>query len=108
MEPRPTKPEIESTVQAYVDKIAAEIHTANKRIDEFELKSKTKRAQAEITAIEGLRTAGQNIKSMLVSLKTKGDAETVRAKADIDAALVALQGSIEDLRRKFRTPPTEE
>jgi hypothetical protein len=41
---------------------------------------------------------------MLVDLKTTRDEKVVRAKADIDGAIVALQTSLEDVRRKFTTP----
>jgi hypothetical protein len=41
---------------------------------------------------------------MLVDLKTTRDAQVVRAKADIDAAVVAFQASLEAFRRKFTTP----
>ena len=77
---------------------------ANARIDEFEAKTKPTRAQAEIAAINGLKAARQNIERMLVDLKTTRDAQVVRAKTDIDAAIVAFQRSLEDFRRKFTTP----
>jgi hypothetical protein len=99
-----TQPGNESTLQAYEDKIAAQIHAANARIDEFEAKAKPKRAQAEMTAINGLKAARQNIERMLVDLKTTRDAQVARAKADIDATIVKLQASLEDFRRKFATP----
>ena len=70
----------------------------------FEASSKPKRAQAETTAINGLKAARQNIERMLVDLKTTRDAQVARAKTDIDAAIVAFQGSLEDVRRKFTTP----
>jgi hypothetical protein len=54
-----------STLQAYEDKIAAQIRAANVRIDEFEAKAKPKRAEAEVAAINGLKTARQNIERML-------------------------------------------
>ena len=104
METQNTQPGTGSTLQAYEDKIAAQIHAANTRIDEFEAKAKPKRAQAEIAAINGLKAARQNIERMLVDLKTTRDAQVVRAKADIDAAIVAFQASLEDFRRKFTTP----
>ena len=93
-----------STLQAYEDKIAAQIRAANVRIDEFEAKAKPKRAEAEVAAINGLKTARQNIERMLVDLKTTRDAQVVRAKADIDSAIVTFQASLEDFRRKFTTP----
>ena len=104
METKSTQPGTASTLQAYEEKIAAQIHAANTRIDEFEASAKPKRAQAEITAINGLKAARQNIERMLVDLKTTRDAQVVRAKADIDAAIVAFQASLEDFRRKFTTP----
>jgi hypothetical protein len=104
METPNTQPGTAPTLQAYEDKIAAQIRAANVRIDEFEAKAKPKRAEAEIAAINGLKTARQNIERMLVDLKTTRDAQVVRAKADIDKAIVAFQASLEDFRRKFTTP----
>ena len=104
METPNTQPGTGSTLQAYEEKIAAQIHAANARIDEFEAKAKPTRAQAEVAAINGLKAARQNIERMLVDLKTTRDAQLVRGKADIDAAIVAFQGSLEDFRRTFTTP----
>jgi hypothetical protein len=101
METQNTQPGTEPTLQAYEDKIAAQIRAANTRIDEFEARAKSRRAQAEVTAINGLKAARQNIERMLVDLKTTRDAQIVRAKADIDTAIVAFQASLEDFRRKF-------
>jgi hypothetical protein len=104
METSNTQPGIGSTLQGYEDKIAAQIRAANTRIDEFEAKAKPKRAQAEVAAIDGLKAARQKIERMLADLKTTGDAQAVRAKADIDKAIVTFQASLEDFRRKFTTP----
>ena len=104
METPNTEPATGSTLQAYEEKIAAQIHAANVRIDEFETKAKPRRAQAEIAAIKGLKAARQNIERMLVDLKSTRDTQVTRAKADIDAAIGAFQASLEDFRRKFTTP----
>ena len=104
METQNTRSGTGSTLQAYEDKIAAQIRAANSRIDEFEAKAKPRRAQAEVAAIDGLKAARQNIERMLVDLKTAGDAQAVRAKADIDTAIVTFQASLEDFRRKYTTP----
>jgi hypothetical protein len=108
METSNTQPGIGSTLQAYEDKIAAQIRAANTRIDEFEAKAKPKRAQAEVAAIDGLKAARQKIERMLADLKTTGDAQAVRAKADIDKAIVTLQASLDDFRRKFTTTPEKQ
>ena len=104
METPNTQPATGSILQAYEEKIAAQIHAANVRIDEFETKAKPRRAQAEIAAIDGLKAARQNIERMLVDLKSTRDTQVTRAKADIDAAIGAFQASLEDFRRKFTTP----
>jgi hypothetical protein len=104
METRHTATATGSRLQAYEDKIAELIRTANARIDDFEAKAKPRRAQAELTAINGLKAARQNIERMVDNLKTIRDAQVARAKADIDAAVVAFQASLEDFRRKFTTP----
>ena len=101
METQNTQAKPASTLEAYEAKIAAKIHAANARIDEFEANAKPKRAQAETAAINGLKATRENIERMLVNLKTTRDAQMVRAKADIDAAIVAFQTSLEDFRRKF-------
>lgn len=103
METQNTQPGTASALQAYEEKIAEQIHAANTRIDEFEATAKPKRAQAEITAINGLKAARQGIERMLVDLKTTRVAQVARGKADIDAAIVAFQASLEDFRRKFTT-----
>ena len=103
METPNTQPGVGSTLQAYEDKIAAQIHAANIRIDEFEAKAKPKRAEAEISAIDGLKATRQHIEKMLVDLKATRDVQVARAKVDIDAAIVAFQASLEDFRRKFTT-----
>ena len=99
------QPGVTSTLESYVDKIAAQIHAANNRIDEFETKAKPRRAQAELAAINGLRSTAKNIERMLVELKAARETQVARAKADIDAAIVAFQGSLEDFRGKFTTSP---
>jgi hypothetical protein len=93
-----------SRLQAYEDKIVALIRAANTRIDELEAIAKPRRAQAEITAINGLKAARQNIERMLDGLKKTGEAQVARGRADIDAAIVSLQASLEDVRRRFTAP----
>jgi len=108
METPITQPGTASTLQAHEDKIAAQIHKTNVRIDEFEAKAKPKRAQAEIDAINGLNAARRTIEQMLVDLESTRDAQVARGKADIDKAIVAFQASLEDFRRRFITPSEKE
>ena len=74
------QPESGATLE---EKIAARIHDVNVKLDAFEAKAKAARTEAEDTAIKGLKTA----------------------RAEIDAALVALQKSVDDFRKKYTSAP---
>ena len=80
MAPQTAHPGTGATVE---EKIAARIHDVNLKLDAFEAKAKAARTEAEATAIQGLKTA----------------------RAEIDAALVALQKSIDDFRKKYTSAP---
>jgi len=65
----------------YEDRIAAKIHEINEQIDRFDAIAKSKRTQAEIAAIEGLKNA----------------------KTGLDSALVKVEKALEDFRQKYTT-----
>lgn len=92
-----------TTLKAFEDKIVAQIQEAETRIEKFEAKAREKRLEAEIAAVNGLKTARQNIERKLKALATTQDAQIVRAKADIDAAAAALETSLDEFGRKFST-----
>ena len=94
---------IGATLEAYEDKIVAQMQEAEAQIEQFEAKAREKRLQAEIAAVNGLKTARQNIERKLNELATTQDAQIARAKADIDAAAAALKTSLDEFRRKFST-----
>jgi hypothetical protein len=94
-----------TTAETFEEKIAAQLQEAEARLEQFEAKGKAKRVQAEIAAVEALKTARQNIERKLRDLKTINDAEIVRAKADIDTAAAALKTSLDELGRRFPVPP---
>ena len=50
-----------TTLKAFEDKIVAQMQEAEALIEEFEAKAREKRMQAEIAAVNGLKTARQNI-----------------------------------------------
>ena len=92
-----------TTLRAFEDKIVAQMQEAEARIEQFEAKAREKRLQAEIAAVNGLKTARQNIERKLAELATTQDAQIVRAKADIDAAAAALKTSLDAFGRKVST-----
>jgi hypothetical protein len=92
-----------TTLEAFEGKIVAQMQEAEARIQQFEAKAREKRLQAEIAAVNGLKTARQNIERKLRALATTQDAQIARAKADIDAAAVTLKTSLDEFGRKFST-----
>ena len=94
-----------ATVKAYENKIAAQVQEAKARLDQFEAKAKEKSAQAEISAIHGLKTAKQNIDRRLQDLKTTSSVYAAQAKAGIDADVAAFKASVDELAGKFKTDP---
>lgn len=92
-----------TTLEAFQDKIVAQMQAAEARIQQFEAKATEKRLQAEIAAVNGLKTARQNIERKLNDLATTQEAQIARAKADIDAAAAALKTSLDEFGRKFST-----
>jgi hypothetical protein len=94
-------------LQAYEDAIVAKIHAANVQIDQFEAAAKSKRATAEIAAVNALKTARAGIERNVKDLQTAQAAHVARAKADIDAAAVKLEKALEDFRQKYTMPGEE-
>jgi predicted negative regulator of RcsB-dependent stress response len=92
-----------ATLEAFQNKIVAQMQEAETRIEQFEAKVREKRLEAEIVAVNGLKAARQNIGRTLAELATTQDAQIVRAKANIDAAAAALKTSLDEFGRKSST-----
>src|SRR5690349_8244611 len=90
-----------ATIKAYEDKISAQMQDAKARLEQIEAKAKEKNAQAELTAVNSLKTAKQNIDRRLQDLKATHATHVARAKADIDADVAAFKASIDDFSTKF-------
>jgi hypothetical protein len=90
-------------LKAYEDKIRAQVQEGKAKLDHFEAKAKERKADAEITAIDHLKTARQDIDRKLQDLKTTNDAQMARAKADIDADVARFKASIDTLSGKLRS-----
>src|SRR5215468_8807562 len=85
-----------ATLKGYEDKINAQMKQAKAKLDQFEAKTKEQHAQAEVTAIDSLKTAKQNIDRKLQDLKTTHETHLERAKASIDADIATFKASIDD------------
>jgi len=92
-----------ATVKAYEDKVKAQLQDAKASLDQFEAKAKEKGAQAEITALNGLKTAKANIDQRLQDLKKTSDTHVARAKADIDADVATFKASVDNFNARFKS-----
>jgi hypothetical protein len=97
-----------ATLKGYEDKINAQMKEARARLDQLEAKAREHSAKAEITAINGLKTAKQAIDRKLQDLKSTHDTHMERAKATIDADVATFRASIDDFATKLRTHSTDE
>jgi hypothetical protein len=95
-------------LKAYEDRIVATIREVSARINQFEATAKAKRAQAEIAAVSGLKTAREGIETKLNELRTTQATQVARAKTEIDASVVKLEKALEDFREKYTTAAGKE
>lgn len=87
------------TLADYEKRVVAQIEEAEARIAKFEEKAKESRLKAEISAIDRLKVARENLEKKLQGLSTTSQANVVRAKADIDAAAATLKQSLDQFAR---------
>jgi wobble nucleotide-excising tRNase len=90
------------TLKAYEDKVRAQVQEAKAKLEQFEAKAKEQHAETEITAINRLKTAKQDIDRKLQGLKTAHDEHLARAKAEIDQDVSKFKASIDTLSGKLR------
>ena len=95
-----------ATLKAYVDKIKAQVHEAKATLDLFQAAAQKQKAQADIAAISGAKTAKEHIEKKLQDLGTTHDAHIARAKADIDEGVARLKATIDALATKFKSHST--
>jgi len=90
------------TLKAYEDKVRAQVQEAKAKLEQVEAKAKEQKAETEITALNRLKTAKQDIDRKLQGLKTTQDEHMAQAKADIDADVSRFKASIDTLSGKLR------
>jgi F0F1-type ATP synthase membrane subunit b/b' len=90
------------TIKAYHDKISAQIQEGKARLDQLEAKAKQQRAQAELSAINSLKTTKDTLTQRLTDLKKTHESNVTRAKADIDAAVAAFKASVDEIGNRLK------
>jgi hypothetical protein len=96
-----------ATLKAYQDKINSQVREAKTRLDELETKAKEQKAQAEVAAINRLKTTRESIDRKVQDLKTAHETHVAQAKAEIDAEVAKLKSSVDELATKFKMHVTK-
>jgi uncharacterized membrane protein len=91
-----------ATLNAYEDKVRAQLQEATAKLDQLNAKAKEKQAQAELDVVRRLNTTKQNIEKKLKDLKTTSDVQVSSAKADIDSDVASFKSSINELAGKIK------
>jgi hypothetical protein len=89
-------------IEAYEEKIKAQIQEAKAKLDLLEATVRQKKAEAEITALGGLKATRENIERKLQDLRATSSANVSRAKAAIEADVTRFKAAIEDLAAKVK------
>src|SRR5262249_14952141 len=96
-----------AALKAYQDKITSQVKEARTRLEELETKAKEQKAQAEIAAINRLKTTRENLDRKVQDLKTAHETHVAQAKAEIDAEVTKLKSSVDELAMKFKMHVTK-
>ncbi len=96
----PTNQQTSSSLNAFEEKVRAQVEQAKTKLEQFEAKSKEKGSQAETATINRLKAAKQDIDRKLRDLKATHDVHVTHAKSDIEAAVAKFKASIAELGAK--------
>jgi len=88
--------------KTFEEKVNAQLHEAKSQIDAIEAGGKGKLAQAEVNAINSLKTMRQEIDKKSQDLKTSGEEKATQIKAEIEADLAKFKASLEQFGTKAK------
>lgn len=88
--------------RAIVDKLAAQIHTAEAKLDTLKARAETAKANVKIKAITELLTKKQMIQQKLQELKKSGGDRWEQAKADLEAQIADFEKSMKGIESKAK------
>lgn len=92
----------QGALETYENLIRAQVQEVRVKLDSLEAKVREQKAQAEITAIGGLRAARENIERKLQDLRVTSDADVSRAKAALEAEVAGFKAKVEALAAKIK------
>ena len=89
--------------KSFEEKISAQLHEANSHLEAIESGAKGKLAQAEVDAINSLKTMRREIDKKSQDLKSSGDTKAAQIKAEIEAGLAKFKASLEQFSTKVKS-----
>ena len=92
-------------IKAHQEKVSAQLHEAKALIEQIEAHARKHKAQMEIERLNDLKKKREEIeKKWQRHLKTAGEAAlALKVKADIEAELVKLKSSLEEVSARLQT-----
>src|SRR5579859_5495126 len=98
-----TMSEQSAAIKAFEEKVSAQLQEAKSKIDEIEGHAKGKMAQAEIDAINNLKSKRQEIDKKRQDLKTSSEARAVQIKAEIESDMSKFKASLDQFGAKVKS-----
>ena len=89
--------------KTFGEKVSTQLHEANSQIEAIEARAKGKLAQAEVDAINSLKTLTREIDKKRQDLKTSGEEKAAQIKAEIEADLAKIKTSLEQFHAKAKS-----
>jgi hypothetical protein len=97
-----TTPATSATLKAYEDKVTAQVQEGKTKLEQLEAKAKEQGAQAELNAINTLKSTRESIQRKVQDLKTTHENHMAHAQTAIDTDVAAFKARIEELSAKLK------
>lgn len=90
-------------IKAFEEKVNAQLQEAKTQIEGIEARAKGTMAQAEIDALDSIKTKRQEIDKKRQDLKASGEAKAAQLKTEIEADVVTLKMSLDQFGAKVKS-----
>lgn len=90
-------------IKAFEEKVSAQLQEAKTQIEGIEARAKGTMAQAEIDALNGIKTKRQEIDKKRQDLKTSGEAKAAQLRTEIEADMAKLKVSLDQFGAKVKS-----
>ena len=88
--------------KSFEDKVYAQLQEAKAQLEKLEATAKGKIAQAEVDALNALKTRRQEIEKKQQELKTAAAGKVAQLKTEIESEAAKFKESLNQLQSKFK------